>query len=88
MSTYGDEAPKTYSAPPWIVTFADLMLRLLKRWLGWDSNSGPFDFSELRFSARQNASPPKPQPQQRTPAMLRDAKSWDAAKALNHAPAA
>jgi hypothetical protein len=50
---------------------ANSMLRLLKRWLGWDSNSGPFDFSELRFTARQNASPPKPQPQQRTPAMAR-----------------
>jgi len=50
---------------------ANSMLRLLKRWLGWDSNSGPFDFSELRFGARQNPSPPRPQPQQRTPAMSR-----------------
>ena len=25
---------------------ANSMLRLLKRWLGWDSNSGPFDFSD------------------------------------------
>jgi hypothetical protein len=41
---------------------ANFMLRLLKRWLGWDSNSGPFDFSELRFGARQNPSPPRPQP--------------------------
>ena len=29
MSSYGDEAPKTYSAPPWIVTFADLMVLLM-----------------------------------------------------------
>jgi hypothetical protein len=47
------------------------MLRLLKRWLGWDSNSGPFDFSDLRFGARQHPSPSQPQPQQRTPAMPR-----------------
>lgn len=42
------------------------MLRLLKRWLGWDSNSGPFDFSDLRFGARRNLSQPQPQAQQRT----------------------
>jgi len=48
------------------------MLRLLKRWLGWDSNSGPFDFSELRFGARQNPSPPRPQTQPRTPSMSRN----------------
>jgi chemotaxis protein MotB len=29
MSSYGDEAPRTYSAPPWIVTFADLMVLLM-----------------------------------------------------------
>ena len=29
MSSYADEAPKTYSAPPWIVTFADLMVLLM-----------------------------------------------------------
>jgi chemotaxis protein MotB len=29
MSTYGEESPKTYSAPPWIVTFADLMVLLM-----------------------------------------------------------
>jgi hypothetical protein len=51
---------------------ANSMLRLLKRWLGWDSNSGPFDFSELRFGARQNASSPRPQPPQRTPATVRN----------------
>src|SRR5262245_42334208 len=38
------------------------MLRLLKRWLGWDSNSGPFDFSELRFGTRQSSSTSQPQP--------------------------
>jgi hypothetical protein len=47
------------------------MLRILKRWLGWDSNSGPFDFSELRFGARQSSSTPRPQAQQRPPAMPR-----------------
>jgi chemotaxis protein MotB len=29
MSSYGEESPKTYSAPPWIVTFADLMVLLM-----------------------------------------------------------
>lgn len=48
------------------------MLRILKRWLGWDSNSGPFDFSDLRFGARQRPPTPQPQaPQQRPPAMPR-----------------
>jgi hypothetical protein len=48
------------------------MLRLLKRWLGWDSNSGPFDFSDLRFGGRQKSSTPQPQVQQpRPPAVTR-----------------
>jgi hypothetical protein len=47
------------------------MLRLLKRWLGWDSDSGPFDFSDLRFGARHSPSPPQPQAQQRAPVMPR-----------------
>jgi chemotaxis protein MotB len=29
MMDYGDEPPRTYSAPPWIVTFADLMVLLM-----------------------------------------------------------
>jgi chemotaxis protein MotB len=29
MSSYGEESPRTYSAPPWIVTFADLMVLLM-----------------------------------------------------------
>ena len=47
------------------------MLRLLKRWLGWDSNSGPFDFSDLRLGARQGSPPSQPQATQRPPAMPR-----------------
>jgi len=54
-----------------VAAAAKSMLRLLKRWLGWDSNTGPFDFSELRFGGRQKPLPPRPQPQQRTPAMPR-----------------
>jgi len=45
------------------------MLRLLKRWLGWDSNSGPFDFSDLRFGARPSSSTPQPHAQPRPPAV-------------------
>ena len=48
------------------------MLRLLKRWLGWDSNSGPFDFSDLRFGGRQKSSTSLPQAQpQRPPVVAR-----------------
>jgi hypothetical protein len=47
------------------------MLRLLKRWLGWDSNSGPFDFSDLRLGARRSSSPVQPQAQPRAPATPR-----------------
>jgi|SRR5262245_51572826 len=47
------------------------MLRLLKRWLGWDSDSGPFDFSELRFGARQGSSASQPQAQARPPTVPR-----------------
>jgi hypothetical protein len=36
------------------------MLKLLKRWLGWDSGSGPFDFSDLRIGP--NARPTQPAP--------------------------
>jgi hypothetical protein len=34
------------------------MLKLLKRWLGWDSDSSPFDFSGLRPGTRQRPAPP------------------------------
>jgi hypothetical protein len=36
------------------------MLKLLKRWLGWDPDSGLLDFSEL--SLRSRPKPPKPLP--------------------------
>jgi hypothetical protein len=47
------------------------MLRLLKRWLGWDSGSGPFDFSDLRFGGRQVSSTSQPPAQPRAPAVAR-----------------
>jgi hypothetical protein len=47
------------------------MLRLLKRWLGWDSNTGPFDFGELRLGGRQDSPPTRPPSQPRTPATPR-----------------
>jgi hypothetical protein len=34
------------------------MLKLLKRWLGWDSDSSPFDFSGLQPGTRQRSAPP------------------------------
>jgi hypothetical protein len=41
------------------------MLKLLKRWLGWDSDSSSFDFSGLGFGSRprppSNVAPPPPQ---------------------------
>jgi len=50
------------------------MLKLLKRWLGWDSDSGPFDFSGLHLGARSRsapsnaAPPPKTTPKPASPA--------------------
>lgn len=35
------------------------MLKLLKRWLGWDAGSGPFDFSDLQMPFRDRVPPPK-----------------------------
>lgn len=40
------------------------MLKLLRRWLGWDPGSGPFDFSDLRATSNGRralpVAPPKP----------------------------
>lgn len=38
------------------------MLKLLKRWLGWDADSSPFDFSDLQLPFRDRAAPPKAPP--------------------------
>jgi hypothetical protein len=40
------------------------MLKLLKRWLGWDSDSSPFDFGDLNIGWRQRlpSNPPAPPP--------------------------
>src|SRR4051812_21910934 len=35
------------------------MLGLLKRWLGWDTDSGPFDFGDLRPSSRDGPIAPR-----------------------------
>ncbi len=36
------------------------MLKLLKRWLGWDSDSDLLDFSDFRLRPRSTQPPPKP----------------------------
>ena len=36
------------------------MLKRLKRWLGWDSESGLLDFSDLTGRPRSTPPPPKP----------------------------
>jgi hypothetical protein len=36
------------------------MLKRLKRWLGWDSESGLLDFSDLTVRPRSAPPPPKP----------------------------
>jgi hypothetical protein len=33
------------------------MLKLLKRWLGWDSDSSPFDFNGLQIGSRTRSAP-------------------------------
>jgi hypothetical protein len=51
------------------------MLKFLKRWLGWDSDSGPFDFGDLRIGPGRGPStpqtPPRPQPPSRPDAQTR-----------------
>lgn len=37
-----------------------MFLKRLKRWLGWDSDSGLLDFGILDSRSRPNAAPPKP----------------------------
>ena len=36
------------------------MLKRLKRWLGWDSESGLLDFSDIGLRPRSSPPPPKP----------------------------
>ena len=51
------------------------MLRQLRRWLGWDADSGPFDFGSLDIPARPNmAVTPAPKPTAKTPAATRPAR--------------
>ena|SRR5215471_17961278 len=42
------------------------MLKFLKRWLGWDSDSGPFEFGDVRIGPGRSTSapqsPPRPPP--------------------------
>ena len=38
------------------------MLKRLKRWLGWDSDSGLLDFADLQSKTRAGPSPPKSSP--------------------------
>lgn len=39
------------------------MLKTLRRWLGWDADSGPFDFSDLEIPPRARPTPaPSPAP--------------------------
>jgi len=35
------------------------MLKRLRRWLGWDSASGPFDFGDLQIPTRARPAAPK-----------------------------
>ena len=39
-----------------------MLLKRLKRWLGWDTESGLLDFSDLPFRPRPSAPAPKPPP--------------------------
>ncbi len=43
------------------------MLKRLKRWLGWDSQSGLLDFSDLESRSRGGAPTPKPTSPPATP---------------------
>ena len=43
------------------------MLKFLKRWLGWDSDSGPFDFGDLRVGGGRSAPMPRVPPRPPSP---------------------
>ena len=43
------------------------MLRFLKRWLGWGSDSGPFDFGDSRIGTAGRSSALSPRPQSAPP---------------------
>ncbi len=43
------------------------MLKRLKRWLGWDSDSGLLDFADLESRRRGGSAPPKPPAPAATP---------------------
>jgi hypothetical protein len=43
------------------------MLNFLKRWLGWDSDTGVFDFSDLRQTGRRQGAPPAAPPAGQAP---------------------
>jgi hypothetical protein len=67
------------------------MLKLLKRWLGWDSGSGPFDFSDLRVGPNerpmQPASPAKAAARTTVPQAAQPAPPQTQVQArANHAP--
>lgn len=51
-----------------------MLLKLIKRWLGWDPNSGLLDFSELSLRPRSKAQKPLPpitvRPPAETPAAM------------------
>jgi len=53
------------------------MLKFLKRWLGWDSDSGPFDFGDVRIRTGRGPSISAPP---RAPAARPDT------QARNHSP--
>jgi len=51
------------------------MLKFLKRWLGWDSDSGPFDFGDLRIGPGRDRSPAQTPPPRPPPAPRPDAQT-------------
>lgn len=50
----------SYDVTPYSVAAIHMLLKLLKRWLGWDPNSGLLDFSDLSLRSRPKASKPLP----------------------------
>jgi hypothetical protein len=59
------------------------MLKLLKRWLGWDAGSGPFDFGDLKHPFRDQTVQPKAPP----PVAVKPRPSPEAAQASRRADA-
>jgi hypothetical protein len=60
FATWGTHAASVARKQGPTRTESPMLLKRLKRWLGWDSDSGSWDFGNLDPRPRPNPAPPKP----------------------------